>query len=137
MSAPFRHPHRVTYADCTVGNHVYYGRYLELLEAARGEFFRHLGTSLREWQEREVIFPVLECHLHYRAMARYDEQLLIEVRPTLAQRVRLNFVHRIVGPGDRVILEAETHHLCAGLNEKPRRLPEALLAALAPFLGAA
>lgn len=137
MNAPFRHLYRVTYADCTVGNHVYYGRYLEWLEAARGEFFRQLGTPLRVWQEREVVFPVLECHLHYRAMARYDDELVIEVRPTLAQRVRLNFHHRIVGPGDRLILDAETHHLCAGLNEKPRRLPEELLAALAPWLPAA
>ena len=42
-SAIFSHAHRVTYAECTSGNHIYYGRYLELMEAARGEFFRHLG----------------------------------------------------------------------------------------------
>ncbi|EEF57182.1 hypothetical protein Cflav_PD0189, partial [Pedosphaera parvula Ellin514] len=36
----YRHSYRVTYADCTVGNHIYYSRYLNLLEAARGEFFR-------------------------------------------------------------------------------------------------
>lgn len=30
---------RVTYADCTVGNHVYYSRYPDFLEEARGEFF--------------------------------------------------------------------------------------------------
>jgi hypothetical protein len=31
----FRHTHRVTYAECTVGNHIYYARYLDLLEAAK------------------------------------------------------------------------------------------------------
>ena len=46
----FRHSHRVTYAECTMGNHIYYARYLDLLEAARGEFFRSLGTTLRHWQ---------------------------------------------------------------------------------------
>ena len=66
-TAPFRHQHRVTYADCTVGNHIYYGRYLNLLEVARGEFFRHLGTTFLQWQERDVIFPVLECRLRYKA----------------------------------------------------------------------
>jgi len=134
MTAPFRHSHRVTYADCTVGNHIYYGRYLDLLEAARGEFFRHLGTTLLQWQAREIIFPVIECHLHYKAMARYDDVLAIEVWPTLAERIRLNFAHRIINQAGALILEAETHHICAGLNEKPRRLPEDLTAALATQL---
>ena len=40
MAVPFRHPHRVSYAECTVGNHVYHSRYLDWLEAARGEFIR-------------------------------------------------------------------------------------------------
>ena len=46
MANPFRHPHRVTYAECTVGNHIYHSRYLDLLEAARGEFLRSLGPTV-------------------------------------------------------------------------------------------
>jgi acyl-CoA thioester hydrolase len=132
--ATFRHPHRVTYADCTVGNHVYYGNFLQLLEAARGEFFRHLGATLLQWQERGVIFPVLECSLRYKAPARYDDVLLIEVWPTMAERIRLNFAHRITNEAGKLILEAETQHVCANLNDKPRRLPEELIAALGPCL---
>jgi acyl-CoA thioester hydrolase len=134
MTTAFRHTHRVTYADCTVGNHIYYGRYLHLLEAARGEFFRQLGTTLLQWQEREVIFPVIECHLRYKAMARYDDVLTIEVWPTLAERVRLNFAHRTTNQAGALILECETQHICAGTNEKPKRLPEELLASLQPFM---
>ena len=134
MSAPFRHTHRVTYADCTVGNHIYYGRYLNLLEVARGEFFRHLGTTFLQWQERDTIFPVLECHLRYKAPARYDDVLSIEVWPTTAERARLNFAHRITNQSGRLILEAETNHVCASLSDKPKRLPEELIAALRPFL---
>ena len=134
MTAPFRHTHRVSYADCTVGNHIYYGRYLELLEIARGEFFRHLGTTLLQWQEREVIFPVIECRLRYKGMARYDDVLSIEVWPTVAERARLNFAHRITTHDGKLILEAETNHVCAGLNEKPKRLPEELIKSLEPFL---
>ena len=57
----FTHAHRVTYADCTVGNHVYYGRYPDLLEAARGKFFRHLGTSFLEYQEEGIFFLCRKC----------------------------------------------------------------------------
>ena len=67
MSAPFCHPHRVSYADCTVGNHVYYSRYLDFLEAARGEFIRSLGSTVLQWQERDVIFPVIEARLRYKS----------------------------------------------------------------------
>ncbi len=135
MTSPaFRHTHRVTYADCTVGNHIYYGRYLHLLEAARGEFFRHLGTTLLQWQDREVIFPVIECRLRYKSMARYDDVLAIEVWPAGVERVRLNFAHRITQQDGKLVLEAETHHVCTGMNERPRRLPEELAAALSPYV---
>ena len=130
----FRHAYRVTYADCTVGNHIYYGRYLHLLEAARGEFFRHLGTTLLQWHERDVILPVIECHLRYKAMARYDDLLAIDVWPTLAERVRLNFSHRITNPAGTLILEGETRHICTGVSERPKRLPAELLDVFTPLL---
>src|SRR6185369_8232752 len=96
---PFRHTHRVTYAECTLGNHIYYARYLDLLEAARGEFFRSLGTTFTEWQAQDAIFPVVECHLRYQAPARYDELLNVEVRVTRADGARLNFGYRVAKEG--------------------------------------
>jgi acyl-CoA thioester hydrolase len=133
---PFNCQHRVSYAECTVGNHVYYARYLDLLEAARGEFFRALGKTLLQWQEDDVIFPVLEARLRYKSPARYDDVLTIEVWPTTTERVRLNFSHRVVNQNGASILEAETFHVCTGMNEKPKRLPAELLALLTPRLQA-
>ena len=130
----FRHTHRVSYAECTVGNHIYYARYLDLLEAARGEFFRSLGSTFLQWQEREVIFPVVECRLAYKSAARYDDVLAIEVWPTQAAGARLNFGYRVVNQLAALILEAETNHVCAGLNEKPKRIPPELAAMLQPYL---
>lgn len=129
---PFRYSHRVTYAECTVGNHIYYARYLDLLEAARGAFFRELGTSFVALQEQDIIFPVVECQLRYKAPARYDEVLAIEVWPSTVERVRLNFSYRITNAVGKLILEAETLHVCTGLNERPKRLPEELVARLQP-----
>src|SRR5215831_837746 len=123
-ASTFRHPHRVTYNECTVGNHIYYARYLDLLEAARGEFFRHLGATFLHWQEQDFIFPVIECRLRYKAPARYDDVLGIEVRPVNAERTRLDFAYRIVDQSGKLILEGETLHVCTGMNEKPKRLPE-------------
>ena len=137
MSVPFRHPHRVSYAECTVGNHVYHSRYLDWLEAARGEFIRALGSTVLQWQERDVIFPVIEARLRYKSPARYDDLLTIEVWPTAIERVRLNFAHRVVDQNGKLVLEAETFHVCTGVNEKPKRLPPELADKLAPHLKAA
>jgi acyl-CoA thioester hydrolase len=137
MSALFRHPHRVSYAECTVGNHVYHSRYLDWLEAARGEFIRSFDSTVLQWQERDVIFPVIEARLRYKSPARYDDLLTIEVWPTLIERVRLNFAHRILNQGGKLVLEAETLHACAGVNGKPKRLPEELAVKLKPYLNPA
>ena len=123
----FEYLHRVTYAECTVGNHVYYGRYLELLEAARGEFFRHLGMPWGQWQEEDVIFPVVECHLRYKHPAVYDDVLRISVWVTRAERVRLDFGYRVLNQAGVLVLEGETWHACTSVAGKPKRLPESLL----------
>ena len=134
MAAPFRYSHRVTYAECTLGNHVYHSRYFDLLEAARGEFIRSLGDTVLAWQERGVIFPVIEARIRYQCPARYDDLLAVEVWPTLIGSVRLNFGHRILNQAGKTILEAETFHACTGVDEKPRRLPAELAAKLGAHL---
>ena len=132
----FQYHDRVTYAQCTVGDHVYYARYLDFLEAARGEFFRQLGLAFLQLQQRDVIFPVIECRLRYKSPARYDDVLTISVWPSATQGVRLNFGYRITNQNHALVLEAETVHVCTGLNERPKRLPVELIEKLAPYLAA-
>jgi acyl-CoA thioester hydrolase len=134
MAELFRYVHRVTYAECTVGNHIYHSRYLDLMEAARGEFMRALGQPVLELQERDFIFPVIEARLRYKFPARYDDLLTIEVWLTRVERVRLNFGHRILNQDGKLILEAETFHCCTSRDEKPKRLPEELVEKLQPYL---
>ncbi len=136
MANPFRHAHRVTYAECTIGNHIYHSRYLDLLEAARGEFIRSLGSTVLRWQENDMIFPVIEARVIYKFPARYDDLLAIEVWLTAIEKVRLNFGHRILNQSGKLILEAETFHVCTGIDEKPKRLPEELAEKLKPYLNA-
>lgn len=135
MSAKtFIHSYRVSYAECTVGNHIYYARYLDILERARGEFFRHLGRTFEQWQQADAIFPVVEARLRYRGAARYDELLKVELWVSELGRVRLNFEGRIIGPDGGTLVEATTEHACTTLQDKPRRLPEELATSLAPYL---
>ena len=137
MAELFRHHHRVTYAECTVGDHIYHSRYLDLLEAARGEFMRSLGQPVLGLQDADYIFPVIEARVRYKVPARYDDLLKIEVWLTLVERVRLNFGHRILNQAGKLLLEAETFHCCTSREEKPKRLPAELAVKLQPYLNAA
>ncbi|MGH7976139.1 MAG: acyl-CoA thioesterase [Limisphaerales bacterium] len=130
----FQYTHRVTYAECTIGNHIYHSRYLDLLEAARGEFIRSLGPTVLHWQENDMIFPIIEARLNYTFPARYDDLLTVEVWVTAIEKVRLNFGHRILNQNGKLILEAETFHVCTGVGGKPKRLPEELGVNLKPYL---
>ena len=134
VASIFRYSHRVTYAECTVGNHVYHARYLDLLEAARGEFFRGLGFPLLSLQEQDAVFPVIECELRYKAPARYDDRLEIYVWVAELAGVRLGFSYRILNQEDQLVVEGTTRHVCTGTAEKPKRLPKDLVEALRPHL---
>ena len=103
-SAPFVHHRRITYSECTIGNHVYYSRYLDLLEEARGEFFRSINWSLLKLQAAGIAFPVRECRLRYEAPARYDDHVAIELWVTELDRLWLKFGFAIRGPGGELLV---------------------------------
>jgi YbgC/YbaW family acyl-CoA thioester hydrolase len=126
---------RVSYADCTLGNHVYYSRYLEFMEEARGEFFRFIGFSCLSLQGGNVIFPVIECSLKYHRPARYDDVLSISVWLSALTKIRLRFECEILRDGER-ICRASTQHVCTDTAEKPLRIPEEVSAALREYLRA-
>jgi acyl-CoA thioester hydrolase len=130
----FNHQHRVLYGECTVGNHVYYSRYLDMLEEARGEFFRHLGCPFLGLQEAGMAFPVIGLHIAYKGAARYDDLLTIELRVNEMGGIRLNFGFCILNAGGALLAEGETRHVCASTDEKPKRLPKELLDKLQPIL---
>lgn len=126
--------HRVTYAECTVGNHVYYARYLDILEEARGEFFRHVGQPLTRLQETDTVFPVIEARLRYRGAARYDDVLTVEIGVAELAKVRIAFSYRVLHETGRLLVEGSTVHACTSLEEKPKRIPDELAAALSMHL---
>lgn len=47
--------------------------------------------------------------------------------------IRLNFAYRVFKE-QLLLLEAETFHVCTGLDEKPKRLPDELCSLLKPYL---
>jgi acyl-CoA thioester hydrolase len=137
MAEPiFRHQHRVIYAECTLGNHVYYARYLDMLEAARGEFFRQAGAPLLQLQESGTAFPVIDLSIAFKGPARYDDLLTIELWISEMRGIRLTFGFRIMHPAGHLLAEGQTRHVCASLDGKPKRIPRELIERFQPFVRA-
>ena len=132
----FIYTHRVTYAECTIGNHVYYSRYLDLLEETRGEFFRAIGMTFQQLHDSGTIFPVIEARLRFKGAARYDDVLRIELWLTELERVRLNFACRVLNEKQKLLVEASTLHACTSVDDKLQRVPEELAARLRPYVAA-
>lgn len=129
----FQYPHRVTYADCTVGNHVYYARFLDFMEAARGAFFRHLGYAFADLEQQGLGLPVRSCHLEYRAPAHYDDTLHIRTWVRELSRVKVGFGYHITRADGEVLVEAWTLHGCVDAQQRPHRIPEPLASSLLAF----
>lgn len=121
-SLKFSHRHRVSYAECTVGNHVYYARYLDILEETRGELFRTAGVPLLQLQSEGTNFPVMECRLQYRQAAKYDDLLHIDAHVSELCAARLTIVYRVTKEPDQPVFDATICYVCASVEGKPKRL---------------
>ncbi len=125
----FKHQIRIAYRDVTVGNHVYYARYLDFLEIARNEVFRSVDQSLLKLQNQGIIFPVVEISLKYHAPARYDDLLEIELWVSDLGKIQLTFEYRILREST-LLVTASTRHVATTLAEKPIRIPSELFQGL-------
>ena len=132
--AIFSCTHRVSYAECTMGNHVYHSRFLDILERARNEFFRSLNCPFLQLQAEEVIFPVTHCEMTFRAMARYDDMLTVELWVAELGRARFSCVSRIRGQSGAILHEAVIRFACTNLEGRPRRLPIQVAEALKKYV---
>ena len=123
----FEHSLRVAASDCTVGNHVYYSRYLDWLEAARNELLRAMGHPFTALMESGVMLPAIEAQIQYRGAARFDDRVAVRLWIQEVSRIKIAFAADIVNADTgKTLVSATTTHVCTDCAGKPRRLPPAL-----------
>ena len=118
---------RVRYAETDQMGFVYYANYLVWFEIGRVELLRSLGLAYSQLEkDHQCILPVVEATCRYKSPARYDDQILIETRPSLLRRSVLKFAYRIFRKGHegeqpKLLAEGETVHVVCDdqLNKKP------------------
>jgi len=124
-------PIRVYYEDTDAAGIVYYANYLKFAERARTEMMRCLGVEHEKIRrDAGVVLAVRRATIDHLAPARLDDELQVTTRliaaagatVTLAQEVRR---------GSDVLARLELIVACLTTSGRPRRLPPALVAALA------
>ena len=131
---------RVRYAETDQMGIVYYANYLVWFEIGRVELLRSLGLAYSQLEtDQQCILPVVEATCRYRSPARYDDEILIETRPSLLRSSVIKFGYRILrknadGAEPALLAEGETVHVVCDdqLNRTP--LPKEHATALRSLL---
>jgi acyl-CoA thioester hydrolase len=127
---------RVRYAETDQMGIVYYANYLVWFEIGRVELLRSLGLAYSQLEtDHECILPVVEATCRYRSPARYDDEILIETRPTLLRGSVIKFGYRILRKapdleGPVLLAEGETVHVVCDDQLNRKSLPQQHVAAL-------
>ncbi|HEY9125810.1 MAG TPA: thioesterase family protein [Acidobacteriaceae bacterium] len=127
---------RVRYAETDQMGIVYYANYLVWFEIGRVELLRALGKAYSDLEkEHSLILPVVDAHCRYRNPARYDDEILIETRPTLLRGSVLKFGYRILRKAAEssehaLLAEGETVHVVCDSQLNRQSLPEPYAEAL-------
>lgn len=116
--------YRVCYEDTDSGGVVYYGNYLRYFERGRTEHLRGLGRTVRQFEDRGYLFPVVRAELSYRSPGFYDDLLRIETEVDRVGKTSVTFRHRVYRTEDRSLLvEGSATVVCVGRDLRPRRIP--------------
>jgi acyl-CoA thioester hydrolase len=134
-----RTPYRVIYGDTDAAAVVYNANYLRFFEIGRTELMREKVCSYREIQERDILLPVTECFVRYKAFACYDDLLQIETRLVWLKKVSCKFSYRLIREEpdtgkETLIAKGYTIHAAVGKNGKLTALPTELLQRLQVLL---
>ena len=112
---------------------VYYANYFVWFEVARTDLLRNAGWSYRDMEQDGYILPVISAECAYRQAARYDDDIDIRTHGELLSPVRLRFQYEVIRTTDAVLLaQGSTTHGSVGIDGRPRRLPDRVVALFTP-----
>src|SRR5260370_30186264 len=108
---------RVRYADTNAAGIVHYARYLVFFEAGRAETIRQLGSLDAEVAACALAAPVLDATIRYRALATFDEVLVIQTKVVDIANGCFRFSYEISRETDNILIATgETLHAWTGAD---------------------
>jgi acyl-CoA thioester hydrolase len=104
---------RVRFYETDLMGIVHHGSYVGYLEVARVEWLRRRGVAYATWAQRGLHMAVVDLALKYRAPARFDDEIDVEVVLGEWRAASIRFDYRLVRAGDALLLgEGSTRLAC-------------------------
>lgn len=131
---PLRYELRVRYGECDPQGVVFNANYLAYFDNSINELVRAACGSYQVMLDRGVDIVVAEAQLRFRAPARFDEQLGVEIAVTHLGTSSIVSEHRIIRDGE-LLVEGTVRHVMvdpAMLTKTP--IPNWLREALGPWV---
>lgn len=118
----------VYYADTDSYGVVWHGTYLRWMEQARVEYCRNLGIDLVSMKENDVVIPVTNINIRYKASAKLDNTVIIETQITKISPLTVTF-NQIIKEKDtnKIFTNADVEVVAVnGEGRIYRRMPDVL-----------
>jgi len=126
---------RVRFAETDQMGIVHHSNYAIWFELARVKWLEDRNMSYREWEESGVSLAVSELQVKYRNAAKFDDEINVEVKLTLAKSRRSHFEYRLYRTSDNALIATgKTTHTPTNRNGQAIRLPEQWLSQLQKYL---
>ena len=124
-------PVRVYYEDTDAGGVVFYANYLKFFERARTEMLRAMGYEQDELiATKGIIFVVRSVQIDYLSPARFNEQLQVSAKVSLAKKASLTF-EQVITRGNDVLCKGSVRIACLDARTmRPKVIPETLIRAI-------
>jgi acyl-CoA thioester hydrolase len=125
---------RVRYAETDKMGVAHHSSYLLWFELGRTGLLRETGHSYRDLEANGYMLPVVEYGARFLKGARYDDALEILTTVREMRSRTITFDYRVMR-GDELIASGFTRHVWVDGDNRPRRVQDAIMIAVAPFVG--
>ena len=118
--------YRVLYADTDAMGVVYYGNYLRIYEAARGDFLHKVGMPFSKMaSELNIVCPVANAEINYHKPAVLDEEITVKTSIVSLRGARMVFDQRIFNAKDELLNDIKVTVAFVDIEKrKPVKYPD-------------
>lgn len=118
---------KVFYSDTDAYGVVWHGSYLRWLEMGRVLWCEQLGHNLIDLQNQDIVLPVTNINIKYKAPAKLNDDIIIETYIEKYNTLSVTF-KQLIKREDKVLIEASVDVVAVNNSGKLyRRMPQVLL----------
>jgi acyl-CoA thioester hydrolase len=133
VAEPLTHPLRVRYSECDQQGVVFNAHYLAWFDINVTELWRAAFGSYQAAVDRGVDIVVAAAELRFRAAARFDEELALEVAVSHLGVTSIITEHAVTRDGERLVEGTLRHVMVDPQTLVKTAIPEWFRAGLAPW----